>query len=79
MNFNNITNEILDNVFKEIKKKKYIDILKTYVLEPSTCYLINKFYPYIIVTGIFFVLILLIMITMFFIIIRSNYNLRKYK
>ena len=54
MNFNNLTKEILDDLFIEIKKKKYTDILKTYILEPSTCYLIDKFYPYIIISSILY-------------------------
>ena len=78
MDLNSITNEILDNVILELKKDKYTEILKTYFLEPSTCYIINKFYPYIIVTGIFFILLLLILITMFFIILKTNYRLKKY-
>lgn len=79
MNFNSLTNEILDNIIIELKKDKYTEILKTYFLEPSTCYIIDKFYPYIIVTGIFFVLLLLIMITMFFIVIMTNFKLKKIK
>jgi hypothetical protein len=78
MNFNDLTKEIVENIFVEIKKEKYSKLLKIYILEPSTCYIINKCYPYIIVTGIFLILILLIMITMFFLIIRSNLILKKY-
>jgi hypothetical protein len=78
MNFNKLTKEIIDNVFIEIKKEKYGKILKTYILEPSTCYIIDKCYPYLIVSGVFLILILLIMITMFFLMIRSNFILKKY-
>ena len=67
-----ITNEILDYIILEIKKDKYKDKIKTYLLEPSICYIINKIYPYLIVTAIFFILILLITIIMLFLIIRSN-------
>lgn len=78
MDFNEITKELLETFFIEIKKKKYSKILKTYILDPSAYYILDKCYPYIIITCIFLILMFLIIISMFYIVIRGNYSLKRY-
>ena len=52
-----------------IQKKK----INTYIIEPSFTYIFDRLYPYLILTAIIFVLILLMAITIIIILIRNKY------
>jgi len=72
MNFTKLTNNIINKFIDEMKKEENNQKLKTYVIDPCMCHIMNKFYPYIIVTAIIFILIFLISILILFLIIRAN-------
>jgi hypothetical protein len=68
---NNFTEEIIDIVIKEISKDETKKKLNTYLIEPSFTYLFDRMYPYIILTCVIFVLLLLMAITIIFLLIRK--------
>jgi hypothetical protein len=77
MSLNELTNEIIENIINETNKPEVKDKIKSYLLEPCICYIIDKLYPYIIVTAIFFILILCLALLLLFISIRSNIKIQK--
>jgi hypothetical protein len=68
---NSFTEEIIDIVIKEISKDETKKKLNTYLIEPSFTYLFDRMYPYIILTCVIFVLLLLMAITIIFLLIRK--------
>ena len=45
MNLNSLTKELFEHLMIEIKKDKYKDNIRTYILDPSVCYILDKFIP----------------------------------
>lgn len=72
---NKLLKEFINHIILEIKKEKNKERIKTYLLEPCICYIIDKIYPYVIITFIFFILIILISVSMLFLTIRTNYRI----
>jgi len=70
---NNFANEILDICISEISKEENKKKINTYIIEPSFTYIFDRLYPYLILTAIIFVLILLMAITIIIILIRNKY------
>jgi len=68
---NSFTEEIIDIIIKEISKDETKKKLNTYLIEPSFTYLFDRMYPYIILTCVIFVLLLLMAITIIFLLIRK--------
>ena len=65
---NVIFNYFIDELSKEDNKKK----MKATVIDPLFIYLLDKIYPYIIVTSIIFILTFIIGILILFFIIRNK-------
>jgi uncharacterized membrane protein len=72
MNFTKLTNSIINKFIDEMKKEENNEKLKTYVIDPCICHIMNKFYPYLIISAIIFILIFLISILILFLMIRSS-------
>ena len=72
---NDFTNEIIDLFITEVSKEETKKKINTYIIDPSFTYLFDRLYPYIILTSVIFVLILLMAISIVVILIRNN----KYK
>ena len=68
---NNFANEIIDMIINEISKEDVKKKLNNYIVEPSFTYIFDKLYPYIIITSINFVLLLLMVILIICILIRK--------
>ena len=67
----NICNQFIDIILSEVSKKEIKEKLNTHLVEPSLTYLFEKMYPYIIVTSVIFILILLMAIITIYILIRK--------
>jgi hypothetical protein len=65
-------NEIIDICITEISKDENKKKINTYLIEPSFTYIFDRIYPYIILTSVIFILILLMAITIIVILIRNN-------
>jgi hypothetical protein len=68
---NNFINEIIDVVIDEVSKDEIKNKMSTYLIEPSITYIFHRFYPYIVMTFVIFILILLMAITIVFLLIRK--------
>jgi len=59
---NSFINEIIDICISEVSKDETKQKINTYLIEPSFTYIFDRLYPYIILTFIIFILILLMAI-----------------
>lgn len=67
-----ITNEIIQIVLEECKKDENKQQIKTYIIDPLICYILDRLYPYIFLTATVFILILLLVIASLFFIIKKH-------
>ena len=56
MSINSLTNEILEKILLEIRKKENIEKIHENVIDPLVNYTFQKIYPYVIITSIIFLL-----------------------
>ena len=68
------TNSLIEGFINELKKEENQEKFKESVLDPLIYHTLDKLYPYIFLTAIIFVLILLITIMILFLIIRHQYS-----
>jgi hypothetical protein len=66
-----LCNQIIDMLLQEVSRKEIKEKLNTHLVEPSLTYLFERMYPYIIITSVIFILILLMAITTIYILIRK--------
>ncbi len=69
---NSFINEIIDICISEVSKDETKKKINTYIIEPSFTYIFDRLYPYILVTAIIFVLILMMAGVTIIILIRNN-------
>jgi hypothetical protein len=69
----NFIQEIKEHVLNELKNKEVVDLLKTYIIEPSICHVLDKLYPYIIIVVVIIILLLILLIT----ILINIYTIKK--
>ncbi len=72
MNIKKITYELIEKFSNEIKEKENLEKLKLNVLDPCITYILEKLYPYLIITTIIFVLTLFIAIIILTILLRQK-------
>ena len=75
MSINSLTNEILEKILLEIRKKENIEKIHENVIDPLVNYTFQKIYPYVIITSIIFLLTFLIAIIILLLIIRNNFKI----
>lgn len=66
-----LCNQVIDMLLQEVSRKEIKEKLNTHLVEPSLTYLFERMYPYIIITSVIFILILLMAITTIYILIRK--------
>lgn len=72
--FGKITNELIDNLIFEFKKEKNQTQLKTHIIDPIICYILDRLYPYIFITASIFIILLFIVLSILFLIVKNNYK-----
>jgi hypothetical protein len=70
--FGKISSELIDQFILEINKEENQEKLKCIVIDPTICYIIDKMYPYILITSVIFMLTFILTILILFTIIKSN-------
>ena len=65
--------EIKEKIINELKAEDFNNSLKTYIIEPSLCHILDKLYPYLIMCVIIIILLLILLI----IILISVFNIKK--
>ena len=68
---NDITEDIFDTLYGHIIQKKTQDKIKKNILDPTICYILDRLYPYIIITASIFLILLLLASTILYIIIKK--------
>lgn len=66
-----IGSELLEKCIIEIKKQENMDKIHNNVLDPLIDYILQRLYPYIMVTCIMFILMLIFLILVFIMVFRS--------
>ena len=75
MSITSLTNEILEKILLEIRKKENIEKIHENVIDPLVNYTFQKIYPYVIITSIIFLLTFLIAIIILLLVIRNNFKI----
>jgi len=69
---NNLINESIDIIIREISKDETKQKINTYIIETSFTYIFDRLYPYIILKCIIFILILIMTFMIIIILIRNK-------
>ncbi len=56
-----LTDEIINNFIKELKKKKHRDKIMKNIIDPLLCDINDKYYPHMMMLTIFLVLIIILL------------------
>ena len=75
MSITSLTNELLDTITLELKKKKNMDKIYNNVMDPLLTYTSKKIAPYIIILFVILILTFLIIIIILLLIIRSSFQM----
>lgn len=67
------TDELIQNLIFEFNKEENKEKIRTNIIDPITCYIINKLYPYIFITFSIIIILLLVVFSILFLIIKVNY------
>ena len=67
-----ITNEIIDKIVLEVKKKENISKLQVNIIDPLIHYTFSQLYPYILGASIIFILIFILTLIILFLIMKLN-------
>jgi len=67
------TNELMHKLIFEFKKDENQEQLKTHIIDPIICYILDRLYPYIFVSAAIFILLLLIVLSILFLIVKQNH------
>lgn len=67
-----LTDDIINTFINEFKKEHNQEKLKTQVIDPTIMYVMDKVYPYIIVTTIIYVLTFILAITILFLLVYKK-------
>lgn len=74
---NNITDDILDKIVDQLKIKKNREKIKTYIIDPLFSYFLDKLYPYLIISSIFFIIFLCAILCILFLMIKPYIYTKK--
>jgi cytochrome c-type biogenesis protein CcmH/NrfF len=64
-----ITNSMLDNVIKEIKKKKNKEKIMKNIIDPLLCDITNRYYPHFMTITIILIVMVILLITILIMIV----------
>lgn len=64
--------QIIDKIVNEVKKEENQDKIKYNVIDPCVNYIVNRLYPYIVITSVIFILTFLMALIILLIIVKKN-------
>ncbi len=67
------TNDLIQKLIFEFKKDENQEQLKTHIIDPIICYILDRLYPYIFISAAIFIILLLIVLSILFLIIKQNH------
>ena len=68
-----LTNEILEKIVKEVRKKENMDKIHGSIIDPLIQYTYGKIYPYILILFSVIILIFLIIVVILLLILRPKF------
>lgn len=68
-----LTNQLLEKIVKEIRKKENLDKIHGSIIDPLIQYTYNKIYPYILILFGVLILIFLIIVVILLLILRPRF------
>ena len=69
---NKLVKNTIDSIFYlKLKKEENQELLKTYVLDTSVCYILDKLFPYLVIICVIFLLLVLLMISILILLINK--------
>ena len=77
MTISQFTNELLDKVLNELKKKDNMTKIEQNLVEPLIIYTFKRLYPYILVCSVIFITTFLIALLILLLIIRQSKYVRQ--
>lgn len=72
LKFGNMTNSVIEGFITEFKKDENQEKIRVNIIDPMTNYIIDKVYPYVIISSIIFVMTFVIAILILFLMIKRN-------
>ncbi len=69
---NKITTNVFEIILKEIKKTENQTKIKTFILDPAICYILDKIYPYIFITCTIFIIFIMIFLYLLYLIFKIH-------
>lgn len=67
-----ITDEIINALIMEFRKEENQEKIKGQVIDPMVCYILDKCYPYLIISSIIFILTFLLAVMILVMILYKN-------
>lgn len=67
------TDELINKFIEEFKKESNQKKIRNEVIEPTIYYIFERFYPYIFLTCALFIILLIVVLSIFFILVKSFY------
>ena len=71
------TDQLIEKFISEFNKPENKDKLKLHVIDPLIYHILDKLYPYLIITAIIFVLLFFVIIMILYLLIYGNTSLPK--
>lgn len=70
--FGKLTNQLIEHFINELNKDDNREKIKIQLIDPLIYHILDRLYPYIIVTSIIFILIFLVVFMTLYLLIKGN-------
>ncbi len=64
--------QLIDNLLLECQRPENRKRLEESIIDPALCYILDRLYPYIFITAIIFVLLVILTIMLFIFLLKSK-------
>lgn len=68
---NNIVEEILEIIEEQLSKKENQERLKVKIVDPLSCFILDRIFPYIFITSTIFILTFLLVIIILYLVLNK--------
>ena len=68
----NIVEEVLEIIEEQLSKKENQERLKVKIVDPLSCFILDRIFPYIVITSTIFILTFLLVIVILYLILQNK-------
>ena len=68
----NIVEEVLEIIEEQLSKKENQERLKVKIVDPLSCFILDRIFPYIFITSTIFILTFLLVIVILYLILQNK-------